>query len=169
MVRHRRMLAPIMSIKHYIPTSIGQIASGSILNQKLVHGVVAPANTNTFDVIEGATVKAVYIEMWLVSNQGAGDESQFVLTVEKKRAVETDMSNSNALNLQAYSNKKNILYTTQGIVGSSSITGAVPVIRQYILIPKGKQRFGLDDELFVNVAAVGLLQRCGIATYKEYR
>ncbi len=163
------MVAPINSIKHYVALTNASIASGAISNTTQINAVVAPATSNAFDVIQGAVIKAIYVELWLGSNEAGASESQFVVTVEKKRDSEPNMTNAQALNLGSYPNKKNILYTTQGIVGSLAVTGAVPIIRQYILIPKGKQRFGLEDELMVNIAAVGSLQRCGITTYKEYR
>ncbi len=103
------------------------------------------------------------------SNESAGGESQFTLTVEKKRTTETDMTNAQSANLQSYPNKKNILYTTQGIVNSTHTGPAIPIIRQWIKIPKGKQRFGLGDQFMVNLnSGGGSLQTCGIFIYKEY-
>jgi len=160
------MVAPINSIKHYVPRASAVVLTGAIANDVLVHAIVAPATTFTSSVIQGAVIKAIYIERWFSSNEAIGSETQFVFTVEKKREDETAMTNAQALNLGSYPNKKNILYTTQGIVTPGQ---SVPIIRQYILIPKGKQRFGLDDQLVVNTAAVGELQTCGISTYKEYR
>ncbi len=163
------MAAPINSIKHYVARPSQVIATGAISNFVAVDAVVAPATAATKEVTEGAVIKAIYVEMWLGSNEAAGSESQFVLTVEKKRDAEPDMTNAQALNLQAYPNKKNILFTSQGIVGSLAVSGAIPIIRNWVMIPKGKQRFGLDDQFLINVAAVGALQLCGITTYKEYR
>jgi len=160
------MVAPINSIKHYVPRATAVVLTGAIANDVIVNAIVAPATTASSSVIQGSVIKAVYIERWFSSNEAIGSETQFVLTVEKKRELEADMTNAQALNLGSYPNKKNILYTTQGIVTSSQ---SVPVIRSWVLIPKGKQRFGLGDELMVNTAAVGELQTCGIATYKEYR
>ncbi len=168
-MRLRRMVAPINSIKHYVHRSNVGIATGTITNVIIVDAVVAPGNATPQAVTEGSVIKAVYLEFWLASNAAEGAETQFTLTVEKKRSLEAAMTNAQANNLGAYPNKKNILYTTQGIVNSNTGSGAVPVIRQYVLIPKGKQRFGLDDQFVVNIAAVGALQLCGISTYKEYK
>ncbi len=168
MARHRGMKAPINSVKHYISHTELNIAAGGISVQPAVHAVTVNAVTNTSDVREGSIVKAVYVERWLIGDEAAGVNSQFVLTVEKKREGEPDMTFTNASNLQAYLNKKNILYTTQGIVASSNGSSTVPVIRQWVLIPKGKQRFGLGDELHVNIAFVTKGTTCGMETYKEY-
>ncbi len=163
------MVAPINSIKHYVNRNSAVIATGAISNDIHIDAVVAPANATVSQVLEGAIIKAIFLEMWLTSNEASGVESQFVLTVEKKRDREPNMTNAEALNLGAYPNKKNILFVSQGILNSNTVSGTVPIIRQYFLIPKGKQRFGLDDQLFVNIAAVGSIQFCGISTYKEYR
>ncbi len=165
----RRMLAPINTIKHFVQNTSGTIANGAIETIPIVVAVATGSITDKEDVTEGAIIKAVYIERWLAGDSTTdATSSQFILTVEKKRTTETDMTNAQSLNLAAYPNKKNILYTTQGIVSNEAVAAAVPVIRQYFLIPKGKQRFGLGDQLVVNISAIITLRRCGFATYKEY-
>ncbi len=166
----RGMRSPINSVKHYIQTTNATIANNAIETIPVIEGVVAPATAATKDVKEGSVVKAIYIERWLNgASTTSGTNSQFVLTVEKKRVAETDMTFSQSQNLMAYPNKKNILYTTQGVLGSELAgANAVPIIRQWFPIPKGKQRFGLGDELVVNISAIITTRRCGMATYKEY-
>ncbi len=167
---HRRMVAIINSIKHYVVRTNSVVATGAIQSNILVDAVVAPATAATFEVIQGAVIKAVFIELWLFGNENAGTTTQFVATVEKLIGGAAAMTNAQALNLGSYPNKKNILYTTQGVVGSfKDGQSSVPVIRGWIKIPKGKQRFGLADQLRLNVAAVGALRNCGIFIYKEYR
>ncbi len=162
------MVPPINTVKHYVQTSIGVIATGVLESIPIVNAVVAPATGTSADVKEGSVVKAVYIERWLSGNL-LDQTTQFTLTVEKKREQEPVMTFAQSQNLGAYPNKKNILYTTQGVVNSiQSGAPTVPVIRQFMLIPKGKQRFGLDDQLVVNIAAIVSLVRCGVATFKEY-
>ncbi len=79
------------------------------------------------------------------------------------------MTLAQSQNLGAYPNKKNILYTTQGILADANDGGpTIPLIRGWIKIPKGKQRMGLDDRIVVNITAVGALRLCGISTFKEY-
>ncbi len=73
--------------------------------------------------------------------------------------------------LHDYANKKNILFTAQGLVTPTD-GGQVPVLRGWYKIPKGKQRFGLGDRLFLtirnnNAAAIDI-NFCGLAIYKEY-
>ncbi len=167
-MRHRGVKPVITTTKHYVHHTEFNIAAGGISVQPAVHAVTVNNITAAHDVREGSVIKAVYIERWLVGDDAAGINAQFNLTVEKKSGSQPDMTFANSANLGAYPNKKNILYTTQGIVGSSDGFSPIPVIRQYILIPKGKQRFGLDDELHVNISFVTKGTTCGLETFKEY-
>jgi len=47
---------------------------------------------------------------------------------------------------------------------------ATPILRQWVKIPKTKQRFGLKDKLVLQVFAQGALDltACGFELYKEY-
>ncbi len=163
------MLAPIVSKKHFVPQTNTIIASGAILNVPVIEAVIAPAVANSRSVIEGATIKAVFLEYWMRGNDSLGNASQQIFTVEKVPAGATSMTAGQSLALQSYPNKKNILFTSQGILGDLE-TVPVPILRQWIKIPKGKQRFGLGDELIINFASGGGAFRvCGMAIYKEYQ
>ncbi len=164
-----RMLAPISSIKHYVQRSNTSQASGAISVHYAVSAVVAPAATNTYDVAEGSVVKNVFVEFWIRSNGGAGTSDQFNAMFLKTPSGVTDPSYAEILNLASYKNKKNVLFNTQGVVGDNT-TGAVNVIRQWIKIPKGKQRCGFGDKFMFAIATTGQsLQTCGFFTYKEYK
>ncbi len=170
MGRFRRMVAPIQSTKHYVPTTRTTIASASIINLIIAHAAVAPASAATTDVLEGSVVKAVFMELWLGCRGIAEATTQFVVVLEKLPTSAVAMTAAQILNLGAYPNKKNILYTTQGVISRMGDGGGtIPVLRQFFMIPKGKQRMGLDDRVVLNIASVGeTVNRCGIATYKEY-
>ncbi len=161
--------SPIVSRKHYVHRSNTQLSSGLIQNNIVAEGVVSPATTLASDVIEGSIVKAVYVEMWLGGAGLEGNSTQFSLTVEKISSAGPVMTFAQSLALGAYPNKKNIFYTTQGVLAGEN-SNTVPVVRNWILIPKGKQRMGLSDRIMVNVAASGQnIDVCGIFTYKEYQ
>ncbi len=133
----------------------------------VINAVPLPGVTNANDVRAGSVIKAVYLEYWITSDSSTVFGT-FNITVEKKGQGATAMSFGQSVNLMAYPNKKNILYTTQGIIGKD-VNNAVPILKQWIAIPKGKQRFGNDDELVVNFSAITQTQNvCGIAIYKEY-
>ncbi len=169
MVFRRRMLPPISSMKHYVQATNALLASGAVSVTSLVDGVVRGFDrTATNQVDEGAVVKAIFIEWWL-NGQGASDvTTQFNLIVIKTEGQGTNPTAAELLNMQSFDNKKNILFASQGVlagIGSQSI----PVLRQWFKIPKGKQRFGLNDRIQVAITTTGAgLQHCGFATYKEY-
>ncbi len=168
MVRHRRMVAPITSKKHYVHLANASLASGALLSFAAVEGVVAPAVSAAQEVQEGSVVKAVYFEIWIYGLGATGVDTQFFMAIEKRPSNAPAMTFANSSNLGAYDNKKNILYTTQGVIGGID-TNSIPIIKNWLLIPKGKQRIGLGDNIQVNIATVGAaIQRCGVMTFKEY-
>ncbi len=164
------MVAPINSVKHYVGLPLATITAGVNQTNELIDAKVAPATAAAEDVKEGSIIKAVFIEMWILNDAASGIEAQFTIALEKKPSDGPDMTFTNSQNLGAYPNKKNILYVSQGVL-APFLNGqsAVPLLRNWILIPKGKQRFGLGDQLVLNMAAIGQnIRRCGISTYKEY-
>ncbi len=168
-MRHRPMVI-IQSIKHYVHRSNTAIAGGNLSGLAVASAVVAPATGNANEVAEGSIIKAVYIELWILSDAVTGDESQFTVVLEKRPSNAPGMTFAQSSNLGAYPNKKNILFTSQAIVGASiDGNGAVPVMRGWYLIPKGKQRMGIGDDIALSIAAVGDLSMCGIFTFKEYK
>ncbi len=161
------MKAPIASSKHYVQHTQFTVASATVTNlteiqSTSVSGVTAPA-----DVIEGSVVKAIYVELWLLSNTNI--PASFVLTVEKGVINTVGPSFAQMAALNSYPNKKNVLYTTQGLLGDSS-ANPTPVTRMWIKIPKGKQRFGFLDKLIVSIASIGTneILGCGFSVYKSY-
>ncbi len=166
----RRMLAPINTVKHYVQQSIATLTSGSTVLKTIV---IAVANTAlpvaTPDVKEGAIIKAVYIEVWLKGLGAADAATQFLFSIYKNPGGTDNITNTDHLNMMAYSNKKNVLFHSQGVIGGVGGGQSVPVIRTWVSIPKGKQRFGLGDRLQLAITAVGeSISHCGFQTYKEY-
>ncbi len=169
MVLHRRMQAPINSIKHYVGSAKFNIALGTSTTLEIVDVVAAPVSPDREKVKEGSVIKAIHFEYWLIADAGVGTNTQFVMTIEKSPSGVVDPAFSDMLNLGGYKNKKNILYTTQGVVTSDSVGTAIPVIRDWLKIPRGKQRFGSSDRMLVTFATVeSQITVCGMATYKEY-
>ncbi len=155
----------IHSKKHYVQNSLATVVAGTPLNLVLVKALEAQASTPQ-DVEEGATVKAIYIEAWLRAGSTTGSSGQLI--VYKKTADTTNPSATDMAALHDWDNKKNILYTTMGLYNDQD-TVATPALRQWIKIPKGKQRFGLSDKLQMTIFTPTIdLHHCGFAIYKEY-
>ncbi len=170
MVFRRRMLAPINSIKHYVGQPNFTVAVGGSTSLELADVVVAPVSPEREKVSEGSIIKAIYLEYWIITDGATNTTSQFVMTVEKSPSGVVDPAFADMLNLGGYANKKNILYTTQGLV-TNNTAGAnpMPIIREWLKIPKGKQRMGHKDRLLISFATVEqVLRICGFVTYKEY-
>ncbi len=168
-MRHRGIRPVIQSTKHYVTRTSGAVNAGTRTSMILAKAVVAPASTNTYDVLGGSVVKAVYVEFWIRSNGGTGTGNQFNLIIEKVSSGQASATYSQMLNMMGYPNKKNVLYTSQGVL-SGSDTPSIPIVRQWFLIPKGKQRMGIGDEITLSASATDQqMQVCGFSTYKEYR
>ncbi len=168
MVFHKKMLAPIHSIKHYVHRSNVEVGTGVVLNATSVTAIAkGAARSNSFDVEEGAVLKAIHLEYWLCGTD-ASVQSQFTLIVYKQPSESTLASATDMANLGSWDNKKNILFSSQGVLPQEAAAQSIPVIREWIKIPKGKQRFGLGEKFQTSIFSVGTLQLCGLATYKEY-
>ncbi len=157
----------VHSVKHYVQFPIDQITTGSRQSITLINAVESTvANTST-EVPEGSTIKAVYVELWL-ENQGNLGESIVCVTKDTNGLFGPTFVEMG--NLFAYTNKKNVLFTHQGLTSNDGVSQPTNIIRGWIKIPKGKQRFGLGDTLSLNISNVSAsdLNRCGFAIYKEY-
>ncbi len=145
------------------------MAQAAVANTGLVQAVEATSTTPT-QVEEGATVKNCYVEFW-VSQDSASVVGSYTIALYKNPGGNATMVTADAAALHDYDNKKNILFTAQGLLTPND-GGQVPVLRSWYKIPKGKQRFGLKDELQIcirnnNATAVDI-NFCGLAIYKEY-
>ncbi len=160
------MRAPIVSRKHYVQNTITQVPTGTVTTLSQIKGEHVQDVNSASEVQEGSVVKAVYLEYWVIGTFGLGS---FLVMVEKSNAGNANPIFTEMTTLDNYENKKNILYTTQGLMAEDN-QNPTPILRQWIKIPKGKQRFGLDDKLRVNFASLGAedLQFCGFTTYKSY-
>ncbi len=164
-----RMMAPLVTIKHMTNIENAVVAAAAVRSIELVQAVAQTAVANTGDVVEGSLVKACYFELWLKSNAALNGNAKFQLVIEKLPAGVTTITFAEMNNLMTYSNKKNILFTSQGIIGDKA-TQSIPISRDWYKIPKGKQRFGLDDKLIATVSATTeSINTCGLTIFKEWK
>ncbi len=161
------MVAPINSIKHYVNLENSQVASGAVRTTNVVDAVATTSSAE--DVVEGSIVKAVYFEHWIKSFAGAGEDTKFQYVIEKVPSGQSSVTFAQMNTLDSYPNKKNVLFFSQGVIGDLT-TQAIPVVRQWFLIPKGKQRMGFGDKIVSTLSATAaVIQNCGFSTYKEYK
>ncbi len=159
------MRPPLQSIKHYVQKSLTTVTGATADAVKIYEG--KDTRTGAADeVLAGSVVKAVFVEMW---TRGAEASPGNVLMTLVKTQDGQNPTFSDMTNLHDYLNKRNILYHTQGLSNDND-ADAIPFVRQWFKIPKGKQRVALGDKLFIVVTSQAVIdqQICGFATYKEY-
>ncbi len=156
---------PIKSIKHYVHFPAATVVSGAIGNFKPIDAIAeGAARATAANVEEGCEIKAVFVEMWM-SGQTVDNTIGWALYKIPSGGAGTTAAQLS--NMSTYQNKKNVLKFGQGLGPTSG--NVVPVLREWIKIPKGKQRFGLGDEFVFSFTGTGTsAHACGFATYKEY-
>ncbi len=159
----------IKSKKHIVQIAQATVGQAAAVSTKLVEAAEA-TGTTPITVEEGAIVKACYVEFW-VSQDSASVVGSYTVALAKNPSGLTGPTATNMAALHDWDNKKNILFTAQGLLTPND-GGQVPVLRGWYKIPKGKQRFGLGDDLRLtirnnNVTAIDI-NFCGIAIFKEY-
>ncbi len=161
------MVKPMVhSEKHYVQFSVGTLAAGVLDSKTPIAGVATDAKNAVGEVLEGASVKAIFVEFWVASN--ASTMSSVIVAIEKTSGDMTGLEAGTIAALGDYTNKKNVFYVTQGLV-SPNTAQPLPLFRAWVKIPKSKQRFGLGDKLRIHTLAQGgTAQFCGFTTYKEY-
>ncbi len=163
------MRAPIHSKKHIVQISQSTVSQGAVVNTVLVEAKEGASSTPEV-IEEGAIVKNCYVEFW-VSQDSASVVGSYTIILLKNPGGNANPLTGDLAALHDYDNKKNILFTGQGLLTPND-GGQVPVLRQWYKIPKGKQRFGLKDRLQVSIrnnnATAIDINFCGLSIYKEY-
>ncbi len=166
-MRHRKLLAPINTEKHYFNHPAFTLAAGAIAQIEISDAVTVAAKSGPNEVEEGSLIKAIYNEYWLTTD-GTGQGSAIVV-IEKVPSGATPMTFAQSNALGTYPNKKNIFFTFEGLTPPNT-QNPVPILRNWLKIPKGKQRQGLGDKLIINFSSiVGGLSVCGFDLYKEWK
>jgi len=162
------MVRPMVhSTKHYVQQSIGTVAAGAVEDTSFAISVAVVDKNLVNEVEEGNSIKAVYCELWVRSANTAASSFTFILC--KKPSGTNNPSVAEMAALNDWDNKKNILFTCQGLTNDVD-ANAMAVYRGWIKIPKGKQRMGLGDVLSWHLSAVGQsINFCGFVLYKEYQ
>ncbi len=160
------MKAPINSEKHIVQLTFQSTTEGNAGGATIISAVANPTGTNPTEVPVGSIIKAVYVEAWLVGNLQTA--STGVIIVEKTQNDSSGADATQLSNLHNYENKRNIFHTQMGLIGAAD-TNPVPMIRQWIKIPKGKQRFALGDQMYILYKPITEgCEFCGLVIFKAY-
>ncbi len=163
------MRAPITSRKHIFQISQATVAQAAIVQSEFANALEGQRSQPSH-VAEGAIIKACYIEFWL-SQDSASTVGSYTVILYKNPGNNAQVTSTQMAALHDYDNKKNILFTAQGLLTPND-GGQIPVLRGWYKIPKGKQRMGLGDALEIvvrnnNATAIDI-NLCGLVVYKEY-
>ncbi len=156
----------INSRKHIVQQALASITGVNISTNAAIEAIEGARSTPT-EVAEGAEVKAFWLEMWCQNSAPA--IGSFTFIVYKNPGGSNNPASADLAALHDWDNKKNILYTTQGLLPGNE-EQILNIYKGWIKIPKGKQRFGLGDKLqytFRNNTTDDL-NFCGVIIYKEY-
>ncbi len=147
--------------------SLATIAAGARVNTSLIIGTESTTANLVNEVVEGASIRAVYVELWLLNSANDGSE---IVTLGKNTEGAGGPTFVEMAALGIYNGKKGILFVHQGLSSNDGVGNPMVVMRGWYKIPKSKQRFGLGDVLNLAIANPGanVLTFCGFATYKEY-
>ncbi len=159
----------IHSKKHIFQISQSTVGQALVVTTTFV-AAAEGASTTPQGVEEGAVVKACYVEYW-VSQDSSSVVGSYTVILYKDPGGANIPTTAQVAALHDYDNKKNILFTAQGLLTPND-GGQVPVLRGWYKIPKGKQRFGLGDKLRItirnnNATAIDI-NFCGLIVFKEY-
>ncbi len=160
------MRAQVNSEKHIVQTTLSTVLAGQVGTVTFINATQggSPTLANLVDV--GTTVKAIFVEYWLLA--AAAQPTTATIIIEKLQNGQEAANATEMGDLYTYTNKRNILITHQGIVPDAN-SNPVPIIREWIKIPKGKQRFGLGDTLRMTIKSITEdTEFCGLAIYKAY-
>jgi len=162
-----RSLNPINSEKHIVQQTLSSVAAGAIGVVTIASAQQGASATVANTVEVGSVIKAVFVEMWLLAS--SQQPSTVTVGVEKISSGAFPPVAGDYTDLHTYANKKNMFETHQGLVGDAN-SNPIPFFRGWIKIPKGKQRFGLGDQLILAVKTItDDCQFCGMFIYKTYQ
>ncbi len=154
----------IHSEKHIVQQTLATAMAAQVVNTNIVSVVQDGDTSLAQNVTVGTDVSAVFVEMWVLGS--SQQPTTITAMIYKTPSDAPVITNTEMATIHTYPNKKNIFYQTQGLVGDAN-SNPIPIIRQWIKIPKGKSRFGLGDKLRFSLRGITEdTQYCGQFIYK---
>ncbi len=158
---------PINSNKNIVQT-VNLLATGSTTDFAIADTVDAPVLANQSEVVTGATINQIYLEIWIYGNTSAGTNSPIEWYVAKNPG--NNLTIGSAAVLGTNDNKKWTYAVGKGLVGSSANGQPGYVIRGWFSVPKKMRRMGHDDRMqFTLTNSTGAnINVCFLSIYKWY-
>ncbi len=159
----------VHSKKHYVQMSRFTVTANAEVGTTLVDSQALSATNLVNEVIEGSSVKAIYIELWALGDGNAGST---IVTLAKAPVNVIDFTFAEMAAMGLVANKNNVLFFHQGLAQNDGVSGPIPIMRGWYKIPKSKQRMALADRIVLQAACqtpgTDTIDYCGFSTYKEY-
>ncbi len=163
------MRPQVHSRKHYVQLSRSTAAANAEIELVIADSQIITAANLVNEVVEGSSVKAVFVELWALSDGNAGST---IVTLTKFPTNLASWTFAEMAAMGSAANKNNVLFFHQGLAANDGVGNPVPLIRQWFKIPKSKQRQALADRIILQMACqtpgTDTIDFCGFATYKEY-
>ncbi len=169
MGRYRRSLNVVHRIKHITDTN-ATVSAATTLPTVLILGRDAPVLAATREVESGAKVHGIFLNVQIQGNQiTSGAIPNIYMAVYKSKGG--NIPDINPASTGANADKSNIIHQEMGMFQSDSVDGNPKTLfKGVIVIPKGLQRFGIDDELVITVRSTAVnFKVCIQCIYKEFR
>ncbi len=162
------MVRPMVhSTKHYVQPGLRTVVGGAVENHVIAQAVTSASLTGNFEVLEGNSIKALFVEHWIRAS-GASPGS-FIVAIYKLEGTGVVATVAQMAALFDWQNKKNILFSSQALTNDND-ADAISITRGWLKIPKSKQRMGLGDKWILATSSVGVDHVvCGLEIYKEYQ
>ncbi len=169
MARYRKSLMVVHRLKHIVDSN-ATVSAGVTLPVTLVLGRDAPLITAPREVETGAKVHGVFLNVQIQGNQiSSGGIPNIYMAVYKNKG--SNVPNIDPTQTGTNSDKSNIIHQEMGMFQSDSVDGNPKTLfKGVIVIPKGLQRFGLDDALDITLRSTAInFKYCLQCIYKEFR
>ncbi len=167
MARYSNRLRPIQRIKHVIDAE-GGLTAGAQSDTPLIKSVDAPLIGNITDVVTGSNVSAIYLHVEVSHTSGVGRPNMY-LSVMKNPGNNLVIPAANAVG--SNDNKRYVIHQEMIMLSGDAGNGLPrPIFNGVIKIPKGYQRMGPDDRLYVSLLSPTVVgDFCLQCHYKEFR
>ncbi len=169
MGRYRgRGLVVIHRIKHIVDKS-ATITATAVLPEVLINTKDAPVLANTTEVETGAKVHGIFINVQIQANQSINAIPNIYMAIYKSPggnipAIDPAQTGSNADKKQIIHQEMNFVETTSNTANPRTLFKGV------VVIPRGMQRFGADDELIMSLKSNAInFSYCVQCIFKEFR
>jgi len=159
-------LHPVNSVKHIVDTQ-GGLGAGTQQKDVLIKSVDAPVTGNTSEVLTGAVVNWIFLNVQVAASSTAALANVYMYVLKNPGANFTP-SGPNVIG--ASDMKKFVIH--QEMIMTEKNTTAIPrtLFKGVIKIPGSYRRFGVKDELQLILLSPGVtMDYCHQCIYKEIR